>query len=745
MNRPDWSVMIPAHQPDPRLLAFTLASIAASGLDLRTNQVALVLAGPRSPALDALIADWQPRGLEVHTHPGTGSLANDWNHALSLARGRFLHLLHQDDAVRPGFYDALAAGFAADPRCGAACTQTEFIDTHHQHLRFGHLDQRDAGPLRRWIEHLVVNLALQCPCIAVRREVYERIGRFDPSYTYCTDADQWARIATEYPVWYDPRPLACYREHPASATHTLFPLPRRWRERRRCLRAAAARLSPVIRATALAAGSHYQTRLALTEWNNAWRTATRPLDRIRLLLWHTRLGPRRDRTAIRENRYPAPVPGRPTERSADPATPRQPRVMLLSEFFPHPPDRAVFGVFQRLYRTVEGLSRYGHLDAVFFWSDNYQVPPDQVAAYHRQLSATWPLNGTLHLVSTSTGPTAEAHRHPVRALYWLVRGALSFMQNRPSFRCGGSAQADHLRTLLLELQPDLILAHRTGVAGTLMRQHLDLPPVVLDLEDIDHVKILRFHREAATAPPAWRVHLWAMIARWSTFNATRFANLTLVCSERDRATLRRVAPFARIAILPNTSFARPALPPAPGRIALFVGVAYYPPNAEAIRWLVTDIWPRVRARCPDAVAVIVGEGAAEAAGETDPPGIQLVGFAPDLALHYQHASVCLCPIRRGSGTRIKIIEAAFSARPVVATTIGAEGLTFTHGTDILIADTTEAFADAIIDLFEQPARRAEIGHAARRRADTDYAPAVIVDRLVTLLRDTAAARPEGRA
>ncbi len=745
MNRPDWSVMIPAFKPDPHLLAFALDSVAASGLDLRAHQFALVLAGPRSAELDALITAWLPRGLEVHTHPGTGSLARDWNHALSLARGRYLHLLHQDDAVRPGFYDALAAGFAADPRCGAACTQTEFIDTRHQSLRLGHLDQRDPGPLRHWIQHILVNLAVQCPSIAVRREVYERIGPFDPTYTYCTDADLWARIATEYPIWYDPRPLACYREHPASATHTLFPLPHRWRERRRCLRAATTRLSPVIRAATRAAGSHYQTRLALSEWSDACRTATRAIDRVRLRLWKPLTGPRRDHHAIRGNHYPAPVPSRPPERGSDPAAPRRPRVMLLSEFFPHPPDRAVFGVFQRLYRTVEGLSAYGHLDAVFFWSDNYQVPPDQVAAYHRQLTATWPLHGTLHLVATSTGPGAEWNRHPVRALYWLVRGAMSFMQNRPTFRCGGSAQADHLRTLLLELQPDLILAHRTGVAGTLMRQHLDLPPVVLDLEDIDHVKILRFHRENASATPAWQVHLWAMIARWSAFNATRFANRTLVCSECDRATLRRVAPFARIDIVPNTSFARPALPPSPDRIALFVGVAYYPPNAEAIRWIVTEIWPRVRARCPDAVAVIVGEGAAEAAGDAHPPGIRLVGFAPDLALYYQQASVCLCPIRRGSGTRIKIIEAAFSARPVVATTIGAEGLTFDDGTDILIADTTEAFTDAVIGLFEHPERRAAIGRAARQRAEAEYAPAVIVDRLVALLRDTAAAHPEGRA
>lgn len=744
MTAPFWSVMIPVHQPDMALLREAVGSVIASGIDHTHSEIVIVAQGIVSDELRAYLAILAAKGIAIAHHTETGMVVN-WNACVTRARGEWVHILHQDDRVRPGFYAALAEGIALAPRSGAAYTQTAFIDGQGAFLRDGHMPQTTAGVVDHWIQHLMVNLTVQCPAIVVRRAAYERLGGFSADFHYCTDAEMWGRIASEYPVWFDPRPLAEYRVHAANATHREFPLPRRWRERRRCLTQNLSRLSPAIQPTARRCGEHYQCRLAWSEWSDAWRAAPGFGQRLRLLAWLPRLGSLRDLRAIRNRRYLPPVPGQAVIRGDDPRAPRRPRVMLLSEFFPHPPERAVFGVYQRLFRTFQGLAATGHFDAVFFWSDNYQPTEAVVEGYRKKLVGTWPLSGALHVISTSTGDHAESRRHRWRALYWLLRGAASFMQNQPTLRASGPEQVEKLRTILHSHQPDLIVAHRTGVTGALIRLRQSLPPVVLDLEDIDHIKILRFHRDPVTNRIGWRAYVWSLMARLSERHAALFANATMVCSETDRAELRRVARRARITLVPNTAREREPLPPSFEPVALFVGVAYYPPNREAIEWLVSDIWPRVREKVPDARLIIAGEGAKVFIGEKKTPGIEVVGFAPDLDLYYQKAGFAVCPIRRGSGTRIKIIEASFYNRATVATTIGAEGLTLTPGDEILIADEAHSFADACVALLLNPDQRVAIGRAARAKAMKDYAPSRIVEQLVgvfaNLLPSASAGKP----
>jgi len=737
MTRPFWSVMIPVHEPNLALLREAVGSVIASGINHASSQFALVVNGSVSPDLHRYLKQLASSGIEVFQNPNNG-MVNNWNACIYHARGAWLHILHQDDRVRPDFYASLEDGINAAPTIGAAYTNIAFIDEKGAWQRDGHMNQSIAGVVDQWIQHIIINLTIQCPAIVVRRAVYERLGGFDDHFRYCTDAEMWARIAAEYPVWYDPRPLAEYRVHEASATYRLFDLAARWRERRRCLHLAVSRLSPVIRNEARRCGEHFQSRLALNEWLGNWRASNRFSQKIRLLLLFPRIGSLRDLRAIRNRIYPPPVPGRAVVRGDNPLAPRKPRVMLLSEFFPHPPDRAVFGVFQRLYRTFQGLAQIGHFDAVFFWSDNYQVPDHIVADYRQKMIETWPLSGALHLIATSSGVHAESHRHRWRALYWLLCGAASFMKNQPSLRASGSKQVNKLHTLLRTYQPDLILAHRTGVTGTLIRLRQELPPVVLDLEDIDHVKIRRFHRDAGTGRIPWRAWVWTMIACISERRAALFAETTMVCSELDHDELRRIARRARIEIVPNTAHEREALPPSYEPIALFVGVASYPPNHEAITWLVSDIWPRVREKQPDARLIIVGEGAEKVIGETSTPGIELIGFAPDLDLYYRKAGFSVCPIQRGSGTRIKIIEASFYNRPTVSTTIGAEGLMLAPGEEILIADDAQAFADACVTLLKNPDQRIAIGHAARIKAMREFAPSLVVDKMVAILRKAIA-------
>ena len=734
-RRPFWSIMIPTYAPDLALLRATLESIRTSGLDLAAHQVTLVDDASDDPAVQDFLAEQARAGLEVIRHPQRQGLVGNWNACLHHARGEWVHLLHQDDRVRPGFHAALEEGMRRAPHIGAAFTQTAFVDDAGHVLHEGHMQQSAPGVMQDWIENVIVNLTIQCPAMVVRRAVYERLGGFDPSYTYCSDAEMWQRLAAEYPIWFDPRPLAEYRVHAASATYRDYQLAHRWRERRRCLLQSARRLSPLIRSVASASGRHYLTRLAWQEWQQTWRKAPDMRTRIALLPCLLRLGQPRDLKALYQRRYPAPVPSLAPLRGDDPHAPRQTRLMLLSEFFPHPPDRAVFGIFQRLRRHFEALDQLGRVDAVFFWSDNYQPAEREVEEHRNRLAACWPLRGALRIIATTSGPTSERNRHPLRALCTLLRGAASFMNTQPTLRCCGPHQVAHLRKWLQLHQPDVIFAHRLGPMGPLLRLGLPLPPVILDLDDVEHLKMLRLQGDPSHGGSRRQAWLRAGLAMLSERNAAALARTVLVCSEADRRALRAVAPRARIEVLPNTARDVTPLPPAETPAAIFVGVAYYPPNREAIRWLLTDIWPRVRARVPDARLLVVGEGAADAAGDAETPGVEILGFAPDLEPVYRRAAFAVCPIRRGSGTRIKIIEAALYARPTVATRIGAEGLHFQHPDEILLADDAGCFADACVQLLTDRPQCARLGEAALKKARGDYAPAAVLGQLVRIVQD----------
>ena len=188
-------------------------------------------------------------------------------------------------------------------------------------------------------------------------------------------------------------------------------------------------------------------------------------------------------------------------------------------------------------------------------------------------------------------------------------------------------------------------------------------------------------------------------------------------------------PEARVFAIPNSAAALGELPPPSQPIVVFVGTACYDPNKEAILWLAKQIWPQIRRAVPQARLIVAGEGTADLGIGSEPLGIEALGFVENLAPIYAAAMVAVCPIRRGSGTRIKIIEAAVNGRPVVSTTVGAEGLAFKPGAEILIVDDAEGFADACIGLLRDPARAAMIAKAASCRARSVYRSERIAERL----------------
>jgi glycosyltransferase involved in cell wall biosynthesis len=176
-----------------------------------------------------------------------------------------------------------------------------------------------------------------------------------------------------------------------------------------------------------------------------------------------------------------------------------------------------------------------------------------------------------------------------------------------------------------------------------------------------------------------------------------------VCSEHDQAQVERRS-RARVCVLPN-AVRFPATPSASGVEQdfrfLFIGTLGYYPNEDAVLYLCREIIPRIRQESSSPAGFdIVGLGASQKLrGIAEDAGVSVLGPVRSVDACYESAAAVVVPLRAAGGTRIKILEAFSYQRPVVSTSIGAEGLAVRDEQEILIADTPEAFAGACVRLI----------------------------------------------
>ena len=227
--------------------------------------------------------------------------------------------------------------------------------------------------------------------------------------------------------------------------------------------------------------------------------------------------------------------------------------------------------------------------------------------------------------------------------------------------------------------------------------------------------------------------------RWSRFQRTVAAAVdrVVLCSDLDAERSR----LTNVAVVPN-GYQAPALPPGRTQVGdpptlLLAGYFSYPPNADAAQFMVADILPRSRERRPDTVLRLVGEPSDSVAGLDQTPGVSLVGWVTTMEGELARADIVVVPLRYGSGTRLKILEAAAHRIPVVSTTIGAEGLGFEDNHHLLIADDAATFATACLRLLEEPPLRRRLADEAEKAFLTEYQWPGTRQRIMTLVRALA--------
>jgi glycosyltransferase involved in cell wall biosynthesis len=209
--------MIPTYNPAADYLAETLLSVLKQDPGQGQMQIEVVDDCSKDDAASEVTRRVGAGRVTFYAESQNLGLANAWNRCIERARGHWVHILHQDDIVLPGFYDLLRKAVESSD-AGAIFCRHAMANSKGHWIQLSDLHLESPGLLDDWHAKITVQQLIQCAAIAVRRSVYEQLGGFLPQLRYVPDWEMWQRIASQFPFCFEPSILACYRLHPNSAT-----------------------------------------------------------------------------------------------------------------------------------------------------------------------------------------------------------------------------------------------------------------------------------------------------------------------------------------------------------------------------------------------------------------------------------------------------------------------------------------------------------------------------------------------
>lgn len=389
------------------------------------------------------------------------------------------------------------------------------------------------------------------------------------------------------------------------------------------------------------------------------------------------------------------------------------RFLVITPVLPWPLRRN--GGAQRTGLLVRALQRHGEVDVFGVGGAELREDDpkfDEKLAQHNVLACHIRKPAPVRLPFYAVGPLGSYLR--------TVRGYMSNYQRDP-------AVAQKLAQLLEAQRYDAIFVRYLQPA---LQAGLDAvkTPVYLDFDDIDFATFESNLRarpwKGLTGRRASESILRQM--RQTCERSMRHFRRVFVTSEEDQKLVS-----APTTVLPNIPFSDRAdsaidpLPPVPeSRELLFVGDLQFPPNRDGLDRFLTQVWPTVRAKVPEATISIVGRGLAEdrAARWRALAGTNVIGFAPDLVDCYRRCAFSIVPLYSGGGTKIKIIESLAFGRTVVTTTHAMRGYASLVGGNPAVAmtETDAEFADACVQLLTAPPLRDAMARRGRAIVEKEF-------------------------
>jgi GT2 family glycosyltransferase len=391
------------------------------------------------------------------------------------------------------------------------------------------------------------------------------------------------------------------------------------------------------------------------------------------------------------------------DRFLAPATiPQRPRVLFVSPYSIIPP---IHGGAVFMYQTLRELAKLCEVHAIVMLDYEQEAEPNRIGlpefcASVELIVRTAPTK--LRMASTAPHAIGEFE---IPQVHWLIQRQIFQKQ---------------IDVVQLEYTPlGQYLEHYNRVLNVLFEHDIYFQSIARGLAFTDSTLDLAK-------------------ARFEYLRALRFELETLphcdriqVCTRENRQYLEQFLPKLKGRIQDGLragvsvqNYRFPGGPRKPMTM-LFLGSFRHLPNQIALDWFATEVLPHILTQCPQARLLVAGSD--PPAQHSYPPAVEMLGFVEDIQPLFAECSVFVCPIRSGSGVRVKLLEAFASGIPVVSTVVGAEGFS----DDICyLADAPAAFAAGVVKLLTNPQLGTEIAKRARQEVAAKWDMPVITKRLV---------------
>lgn len=298
---------------------------------------------------------------------------------------------------------------------------------------------------------------------------------------------------------------------------------------------------------------------------------------------------------------------------------------------------------------------------------------------------------------------------------WLATGSSQPREVAP-YGPVRRVMADHID----RFDGDAVVIETAGLAPLVRRRRRAGQVWIVDLHNVGSQMAAQ---EAAVAPGPRQRWLYtrdaAKARRWQNAALAPYDRIVTV-SDDDR---RLMSPDLPVSVVANgvdgREFLVTPIPAAPALV--FIGALHTGPNVDGVRWFCTEILPRVVAAEPETTVTVVGARPTGRVAALDAlPGVRVMADVASTVPYLQSARVALVPLRIGSGTRLKALEALAAGRPVVGTSIGLAGLGMEGGRHALVADDPASFAESVVRLLRDDDLAARLAVEGRALVDRHY-------------------------
>jgi len=380
------------------------------------------------------------------------------------------------------------------------------------------------------------------------------------------------------------------------------------------------------------------------------------------------------------------------------------KVLLLTQVLPYPPDS---GPKVKTWNVIKYLKSAGHSVTLLSFVRGDQSA--EVAHLRQYCDEVF---------------TVPMDRGPVQDGLALLR-SLATQQPWMMVRDDRVAMRDLVARVSSDTQFDIAHADQLNMA-----QYAAQVRGARKILDAHNALWVLYRRLAQTM--SWRSPRRLILERdWRLLktyegNICRTFDGLLAVSEEDRAALAEAAGRPLDTVVIPIAIDTDEVPLVPRQSdanhIIHIGTMYWPPNVDAIKWFIQDVLPHIRQQRPNAVFDCIGARPPQelVAFNDKGLGVNVTGYVPDPSPYLQQAGVMVVPVRAGGGIRVKILNGMSQGLPMVTTTIGCEGIAVEHGRHALIADTPQAFADAVVQVLDNRGLADDLGRNGRMLAEAKY-------------------------